>query len=95
MFKSGFSSQSEGTELWDVEELVGLEDVVDFVDDSEDPGDARPIPSASPFFFTSLLEANDRWLRGCNEQSLYCHPTLASRSLRLRCGTIEMPIDCE
>lgn len=95
MFKSGFSSQSGGTALWDVEELGGLEDVVDCVDGSEDPGDARSLPSASPFFFTSLLEANDRWLRGCKEESLYCHPTLASRRLGLRYGRIDLLVDCE
>lgn len=95
MFKSGFSSQSGGTEHWDVEELGGLEDVVGCVDESEDPGDARSLPSASPFFLTSSLEANDRWLRGCTEESLYCHPTLASRRLRLRHGRIDLLVDCE
>ena len=81
MFKSGFSSQSEGMGLWDVEGLAELEDVVGLVDDSEGAG---ALPSASSFLLTSWLEANVRWLRGCTEDSLDFHLTLANNRLRLR-----------
>lgn len=60
MFKLGFSSQSEGMELWDVEGLAELEDEVDLVNDSEEAGDVGPLLSASPL----RLEPNTRWLRG-------------------------------
>ena len=97
MFKSGFSSQSEGMELWDVEELAGLEDVVEPVDEFEEPGDDGPPPLDPSSFFRSLPglpEERERWLRGCAEESLYCQPTLASRRLRLRCGKTKPPMYC-
>ena len=47
-------------ELWDVEGLAEVGDVVDLVNESEEADDVGPLLSASPL----RLEPKPRWLRG-------------------------------
>lgn len=90
MFKFGFSSQSEGIEVWPVEgleEVVALLDRVDVVEFSDGVCDGALSPSSPSFHFVVLPgapEAKACWRRGCLGGSRDCHRTLARRRFRLR-----------